>query len=577
MIAAVSLSVSAEVLQEITVKEGDTVWSIANTYLKDPKKWPEILKHNNLPVTDPTSALPGMKLKIPVLLIKEELRKATLVYLLNEVHARKKNEAGWKRAAKDMDLYNGDGLRTMEHARVHVNFYSGDLLKLDQNTLVILKPELKTEEVNLLAGTVRADRVNLVTPTARVTPKTVDTVYKARLRNDQALIVQVEKGKTEVLELETGKSVIVSEGYANITIPHRPPSVPVRVPKMPDFQVAEFTAAGELVPGKVVATQGTFIKKDTSSFSEGDLDVELLKNTLKNKSAINNLVLEKLNRSKGPEERFDSVTERQALEAFNAILRMPDFFLLADDKNLTFRVETSQLLDKAKNSAVSGKSLSQQELLILNKALLREIYSRETAKSLKIGPLPGYRPGQDEKRPREYDSDAARKQSDFKFKKGYRIQIASDPKFSQIVVDQEGDMESQDPVLDAAAYPLPDGTYYRRVSYYDESKRWGEFVTLPTQELDREPPRLTLFSPPEEFVTRKGDVSVEGQTNAGCFVFVNGYQVPTRSDGKFLRAVVLPKEGTYKITVVTKNRKGNATEMKRTVYKRKGLSLDSEE
>ena len=84
---------AAEVLQEITVKEGDTIWGIASFYLKDPKRWPEILRHNNLPVTDPSVALPGMKLKVPVLLIKEHLRKAKLMSLLNDVRYRRRDDS----------------------------------------------------------------------------------------------------------------------------------------------------------------------------------------------------------------------------------------------------------------------------------------------------------------------------------------------------------------------------------------------------------------------------------------------------------------------------------------------------
>jgi len=39
----------SEELQNITVKPGDTLWSISNKYLQDPKKWDIILKYNNLP------------------------------------------------------------------------------------------------------------------------------------------------------------------------------------------------------------------------------------------------------------------------------------------------------------------------------------------------------------------------------------------------------------------------------------------------------------------------------------------------------------------------------------------------
>ena len=65
----------AEVLQEITGKDGDTLWSVSNHYLKNPQSWPEILKYNNLPSSDPNIILPGMKLRVPILLIKENLAR----------------------------------------------------------------------------------------------------------------------------------------------------------------------------------------------------------------------------------------------------------------------------------------------------------------------------------------------------------------------------------------------------------------------------------------------------------------------------------------------------------------------
>ena len=98
----------AEVLQTIVVKPGDTLWGIANFYLKDPTRWPEILRYNKLPTSDPTVALPGMELRLPVLLLKESLRAATLIYLLNEVRTRRKDSSDWRLAQLEMKLYYKD-------------------------------------------------------------------------------------------------------------------------------------------------------------------------------------------------------------------------------------------------------------------------------------------------------------------------------------------------------------------------------------------------------------------------------------------------------------------------------------
>ncbi len=286
-----------EVLQEITVKDGDTIWGIANVYLKDPKKWPEILKYNQIPLSDPTATLPGMKLKVPVQLIREELRKADIIFLLNDVRYRKRNESEWRKAVKDAELLNDYGLRTLEDSQVHVRFYSGDILKLDQNSLVVLRPELKVEEVNLLAGTLQAGRVKLVTQTAQVTPLTKDTLYKARLRIDKGLIVQVERGSTEVMGTLSGKKVVVGAdqatiahfkdgpiepvtvgktsgmetvdfdasnrvivpaGHANITFPDKAPTIPVKVPNLPNFDMMDFDESGK---AKVPSLYGNEAKK----------------------------------------------------------------------------------------------------------------------------------------------------------------------------------------------------------------------------------------------------------------------------------------------------------------------------
>ena len=62
--------------QDVVVKPGDTLWGISHAYLKDPARWDEILKYNKLPTQDPTVALPGMTLRVPIKLIKTSLRAA---------------------------------------------------------------------------------------------------------------------------------------------------------------------------------------------------------------------------------------------------------------------------------------------------------------------------------------------------------------------------------------------------------------------------------------------------------------------------------------------------------------------
>ena len=53
-----------EIFQQITIQPGDTMWSIANKYLKDPHRWPDIVKYNQLPTSDPTVDLTRVPLEL---------------------------------------------------------------------------------------------------------------------------------------------------------------------------------------------------------------------------------------------------------------------------------------------------------------------------------------------------------------------------------------------------------------------------------------------------------------------------------------------------------------------------------
>jgi len=232
---------AAEELQTIIVKPGDTLWSISNTYLKDPKKWNEILKYNRLPSADPSIALPGMPLKVPVNLIKEQYRAARLVYFINEVMTRKSGGADWKGVSGGMDLYKGDTLRTRVDARADVKFYTGEILNLFPNSIAVLRPPNdKNTDVRLMAGEMRGLRSRVVTPSSRITPKTKDTEFGAKIREDLTTVVQVFKGRADVEA--GGKTVEVPAGFASEVKMDMAPSQPVKLPPLPQLADGSQTA-----------------------------------------------------------------------------------------------------------------------------------------------------------------------------------------------------------------------------------------------------------------------------------------------------------------------------------------------
>lgn len=244
----------AEVLQEITVKEGDTLWSVANYYLKDPQRWPEISKYNELPSSDLNVILPGMRLRIPILLIKEHLRSAHLIYLFNDVRYRKKNEAEWKTARLNMELFNEDGVRTLAQSIAKVKFASGELLQLDENSLIILKPENKREEIDLLSGGVRASKTKILASGSlidpRIEPRGPNPDFKTKVKEDKTTLVEVYEGIVDVTA--QGKTVTLNKGFGTEIKYSKPPSLPKALPPKPDMDAPSSTE----MPGSALKMSG---------------------------------------------------------------------------------------------------------------------------------------------------------------------------------------------------------------------------------------------------------------------------------------------------------------------------------
>lgn len=230
-------------LQAVTVKPGDTLWSIAQRYLMDPARWDEILKYNQLPSSDPTVALPGMSLKVPVRLIKAHLRAAEVAYVLNRVDSRSRDRAQWKPVKPADQVFEGDSVRTLEGSKARVRFLSDDLLNIDANSLVIIKPPAADYDVELKKGGVFVGRSRVITASARITPRTKDTEYSAKVRQDLSTLVEVHKGLASVDA--QGQSVEVAAGMATEVKLGLAPAVPKKIADLPEFQAraAEFARA----------------------------------------------------------------------------------------------------------------------------------------------------------------------------------------------------------------------------------------------------------------------------------------------------------------------------------------------
>jgi len=188
-------------LIEVTVKKGDTLYKFAEIYLRDPSRWPEIYKYNTQIVKDPNLILPEMKIKVPVALLKDEI--ADIIYIMNNVRARKKGGSEWEKAVLDMRLFSEDGVRTLSDSQARIKFIKGEVLRLSENSLIILKPEKKEETVELLSGELRASEARVLTASAVVEPQISPTLdrpdFRAKIKEDKTTLVSVYKGKVDLI------------------------------------------------------------------------------------------------------------------------------------------------------------------------------------------------------------------------------------------------------------------------------------------------------------------------------------------------------------------------------------------
>jgi hypothetical protein len=121
-----------------------------------------------------------------------------------------------------------DGLRTLQQSSAKVKFPSGETLNMDENSLIILKPEKKREEIDLLAGGVRASKTKVLTSSTivdpKIEPKSEAPDFRTKLKEDKTTLVEVYEGIVDVTA--QGKTVTLTKGFGTAVKFKEAPSLP---------------------------------------------------------------------------------------------------------------------------------------------------------------------------------------------------------------------------------------------------------------------------------------------------------------------------------------------------------------
>ena len=221
-------------LQLIRVIPGDTLHAIAKLYLKDPDRWKELLKYNVIASGDPDVIHVGDKLLVPVKEIVKSMRAAFLIEKIEKVSFRARGEALFRGAALNQKIFYEDTIRTFDNSYAKVLFPTQEVTKISPNSLVIIKPREKDQEINLIRGEVYFKKAKIQTPSAILKPQK-EGLYKAVVADDKSTSIEVFEGKVDVEDVDGKGKIVLEKGFSSRIQLGKLPMKPVEI-VLPDAE-----------------------------------------------------------------------------------------------------------------------------------------------------------------------------------------------------------------------------------------------------------------------------------------------------------------------------------------------------
>ncbi len=144
----------------------------------------------------------------------------------------------------------------------------------------------------------------------------------------------------------------------------------------------------------------------------------------------------------------------------------------------------------------------------------------------------------------------------------YWVEVARDPEFTQLSLTRT-DVAGTGHDLRLADV----GIYYWRVSSIDAFGLPGPAAPAGYFRMSRDatPPYLRVISPANGLHVLDPQIQVEGQTETGAVLFVNGTSVAVETDGRYRQTLTLTP-GTNRLSFEARDRAGNLHQVERLVY-----------
>ena len=242
---------------ELTVQQGDTLTGLGQRWLADPKRWPEIQRHNK--IQDPHRLVPGSRIAIPAALLREPPGGVTV----SNVSGQARKADGTPVAAGDR-LREGATIKTAEDGYVTIQLVDGSTLRLQSRSDLTIerarrlqgseatdaqfKMQAGQAEVQFKPGAAKGSRFEIRTGFASAAVRGTEFRVAADARGTRT---EVTEGTIAFAGLPANassaapeESVAVPEGFGSLVDESRKPIPPVRLlaapalPQEPVFQRA---------------------------------------------------------------------------------------------------------------------------------------------------------------------------------------------------------------------------------------------------------------------------------------------------------------------------------------------------
>lgn len=225
------------------VQKGDTLWKLSKVHLDKISHWKKIQSLNG--IADPNNLHPGSIIQFPVKLLKPNISVGRIITLSGDIEVQQSLTQKTEKAYKEMLLWTNDIIVTGGKSSATIQFSDGSKLLVQENSVIAMK-ELKSSggstfsdtKVELQSGRIHnkinpekqhGSRFEISTPSAVAAVR--GTEYRVSAEQDGESKTEVIRGEVGIAS--SGISQNLPGGFGTVTYTDKEPIAPVALLRPP--------------------------------------------------------------------------------------------------------------------------------------------------------------------------------------------------------------------------------------------------------------------------------------------------------------------------------------------------------